>query len=184
LPSESPINVLVPVDGAGPYQIGDSEGHIRIVPTADRLEVRVLKANYENLLCAMVAGVKILEWLPETPVTAAGFNVNFQTDALEPDMAHLYKSAVVDSALARLGQSITRWQIMRSLDYKGGTLNVTIEGTVRLFELLCNFHKRSREIKDLICWLKTPAVAIRGQINSICESMNLELEEIVDADAE
>ena len=172
----SQILVAVPLDGLSPYQVRHQGHDIVAMTDENRLIILATRNTYENMAHAMGAGVNALEALPETPVTAAGYNISFHSEESAPPLAALL-AAPVDDVVAELGKSVEGRSITRSLAYEGGTLNITFAGDKTGFKLQCNFNKDSKDIKDLISWLKSPVAGAQQIVDQLVAKLGLQIED-------
>ena len=177
LPKGTRVEVAIPTDGIMPYQVKHPDRNIILTAGAQRLEIRLCVMKYENLQHALEAGASALEWLPETPVSAAGYNLNFQTDEPSAEMIALYCNPQTDSLFAGLENPIEEWSLTRSMAFNDGFLKLTTLGKKGHFEMQCNFHRSSNENPELIAWLRKPAVEIEGEVDRVFSELNLEREE-------
>jgi len=178
------VPVMVPIDMTVPCQVEHPNGKIRVAAHATRLEFSLIRMDYDALKNAMDCAVKALRWLPETPVQAAGFNVNHKTDRPSSAMIKMYVKDDIDHALGESGYDIAARSVARTLQYKTGKLNITVQGDVEHFEFLCNFHRDSKSNKDLIEWLSIPIADIQGEVTQLLEKFQLTVEETSHDDAE
>jgi hypothetical protein len=178
LPKGQGIEVLVPIDGISPYQIRHPKQNITFIPNNERLQIGLGKMNLETLGHAMNAGVKVLEWLPETPVSAAGFNVCFHTTSPDATELSILANKYFDDSVSDLGQTIMSRQIIRSLAHGEGVVNITLSSDKPdYFEISCNFHRASTVTADLIKWLKTSPSDINLYMNGLFEKLKFAIEE-------
>jgi len=173
------LEVMVPLDGISPYFVKHPQKGIIVSTEATRLQVRPEKPDYASLALAMEAGVKALAWLPETPVSAAGFNVNFRTDESTADLARLLQSGV-DAQLGGLGHNILARSLGRSVPFGDGRLNLAFAQEGDDFRFKCNFHRESSNPEDLKQWLCTPVSQIEGTLVTLLKAFDLETEEGAD----
>lgn len=173
------VRVLVPLDGLSPYLVGHPTQHIVVMTDEGRLRVQVEKPDYEALGHAMTAGMNALAALPETPVSAAGFNVNFSAKEATPQMAALLVSKS-DSVLVTAGHKPVARTVGISLEHGAGRLNITMTGEGGGFGLSFNFHRGSEDAKELAKWLQTPVDQIEGAVNSVLGALGLYIEEVSD----
>jgi len=119
------VPVLVPLDGVSPYVVKHPTEEILVMTDESRLMIQVGKPDYATLGHAMKAGVNALTALPETPVIAAGININFGSQEVTPQMASLLVSEsekpLIDADFKPVARTISR-----SLEYGLGALNVTV----------------------------------------------------------
>jgi len=183
LPGKTQMKVSVPIDGISPHLVEHPSKGIVFSAAYDRVEIKLNQMNYDVLQDAMVAGVNVLTWLPETPVSAAGFNINFQTEKPDVDMIKMYQNPTIDGQLSQVG-SISDWTMARSFGFKGGNFNLAITGNPKTFKLLCNFHRESKENKVLVEWLKIPVSDIKAKVVELFEKLNVDIEETKDEHVE
>jgi hypothetical protein len=160
-----------------PTIVEHPDGDINVLVRPTRLEFNLMKADYEALEHAMTCAVRALEWLPETPVQAAGFNVNYKTNASSPEMVKLYAKDDTDLPLADLEYDIIKRSVIRTLKKEQGSLNLNIRGDEDTFEFLFNFHRDSKSNSDLIEWLHMPIVSIQDEVTKILQKFSLDIED-------
>ncbi|MEJ2704900.1 MAG: hypothetical protein P8Z79_20880 [Sedimentisphaerales bacterium] len=178
------VPVMVSIDATIPCQVEHPNGDIRVLAGPNRLEFVLVKPNYDALRHAMECAAKVLTWLPETPVHAAGFNVNHKTVDLSSEMVKLYAKDEIDHALGELNREIDERSIARTLKYENGKVNLTFRGNADHFELLCNFHRDSKKNQELIDWLSIPIHDIETYVTELLEKFGLRLEEPSNDDTE
>jgi hypothetical protein len=179
-----PVEVNVPLDGVSPYIVKHPMQQIVVMTDESRLLIQVAKANYQTLWHAMAAGVNALTALPQTPVYAAGFNINCRSKEVTSQMAYLLVSesekALVDAGFKPLARTVGR-----SLEHGAGTLNVTVTGGEDGCGLSLNFHRGSEVVEELREWLQTPVEQVEATVKKVLDTFGLDIEEIRnDADAE
>lgn len=175
------LEIAVPVDGISPFQVKCPDSAIVVMTEINRLRIQLLENDYDKLRTGMGIGVNALESLPETPVVAAGFNVKFRSSDHESDQINLVSSDI-DSLLSDLHYRILNRTINRSLKYEDGKLNLVVAITDSGFEVSFNFHRGSKNYKDLVQWLKTPIEKVELTINDMFQALKLEIEETDDDD--
>ena len=171
------VPVKLPLDAMLPTIVEHPDGDINVLVRPARLEFNLTKANYKALKHAMDCAIRALEWLPETPVQAAGFNVNYKTNSPSPKMVKLCAKDDTDMPLADLEYDIINRSVIRTLKKEQGSLNLNIRGDEDTFEFLFNFHRDSKGNSDLIEWLRTPIVSIQNEIKKILHKFNLDVED-------
>lgn len=177
------VPVMLPIDAMVPCQVEHPDGDIRVIASTNRLEFGLVKMDYNALGHAMKCAVKALSWLPETPVRAAGFNVNHKTDELSTGMVKLYAKDEIDYVLGELNREITARSIARTLKYDSGKVNITFRGDTNHFEFLCNFHQDSMENQELIDWLSIPVNQIETYVKELLGKFGLSSEETSNDDS-
>jgi len=159
LQQSTPIMVEVPIDGLAPHRVR----HDKITVTADpgRLVVGVDAPEFPLLERAMTIAARAITNLPETPFSAAGFNIRFRITEPPADLIRSLE-APVDSRVSDAGFAIELRQLKRTLGYKNGSLNLDLRqgkgGSVRV-EL--NFHMQSSDRTELTAWLAAPIDGVR-----------------------
>jgi hypothetical protein len=180
LPEGTPVQVFVPLDAIAPYQVRHE--NITVIAGSDRLLIQPTTNNYDNLVAAMAVARRALEGLPETPITAAGFNLRYRStdsnDALQELTTHPF-----DDRLSDEGFEIASRSILRSVRCDKGRIKIHIsreeEGA---FAILLNFDLQSQNAAEIRAWLAMPAAEIRRQAERILFScMHLSREEVADA---
>ena len=178
LPDGTQTHVAVPLDGVSPYLV--THPNEMIVARADqqRVIIDLKEKTYKALGEAMKAGVNVLTSLPETPVSAAGFNLRFESD--DPSADHLaWTEAKIDARLSDQAWRIAERSVTRALHYEAGVLNLTVNGKEGKVGVLCNFHRTCAEHADLVRWLETPYDQVRDKVLGLLTSLDIEIEETV-----
>ena len=179
-----PMEVAVPLDGVSPYIVKHPTQQIAAMTDESRLLIQVRKPDYETLEHAMTAGVNALTSLPVTPVSAAGFNINFRSKEITSQMASLLLSES-DKVLVAAGFKPVARTLGWSLEHGAGRLKVTVTGGEDVFDLSLNFHRGTEVHDDLKQWLRTPVGQLEGIVEKVLDAFGLDIEEIRnDADAE
>lgn len=184
LKEDQKVLVAVPLDSVSPYIVKHPTQEIRAMTDEGRLLIQATRSDYETLGYAMTAGVNALTSLPETPVSAAGFNVNFRTEEVSPETASLLVSES-EKALVDAEFKLTTRIFGRSIEYGAGTLNVTMKGSDDSFSLSLNFHRGSKILEELKQWLQVSVEHVEETVGKILGAFGLDIEEIRnDADGE
>ena len=167
LPEGTPVLVEVSMDWMAPYRVRHSE--LTVMAERGRLIVAADEARYELLDQARQVAVRAMERLPETPLTAAGYNIRVKIN--EPSNEFLRASACgFDALLSDAGFSIDSQRIRRSLKKNDGLLNLEItqgeDVTVSL-----NFHRQSSKKEELVDWLRHPIKDIEATVAAVMEKV-------------
>lgn len=174
---EQELYVMVPLDGISPFVVRDPSGDVSVMTDESRLFIRVENPTYECLQRAMAYGVNAMDSLEQTPVSAAGFNVNYQCDELSPELASLIV-ADVDKPLAKSDLKLTGTSaVTRSFEFHSGQLGLTLNATGNTFQMLGNFHRSSTVMTDLKSWLQTPMADVRSAVENLLNALDLSIEE-------
>lgn len=165
----TPVLVEVPMDGLAPPRV-KNEG-LTIIAEMGRLFIGADDSKYASLDRARAIAVNAIESLPETPLTAAGFNIRFRVD--EPsDKLLAITSCGADTLLSDSAFVIEERTLKRALNWKDGILNLSInQGQSVRIEL--NFHRQSSKKEDLTTWLKY-------SIDDVKETVKIILEKVIE----
>jgi hypothetical protein len=165
----TPIAVEVPMDGFAPHRVR----HKGIIVTAEtgRLVLMLEVPNLKNLEHARQIAIRAMEKLPETPLTAGGFNIRFKLDD-PPEKLLKATTADVDKLLSDADFAIKTMSIRRSIEYGQGFLNLDIsqkDGADTKMEF--NFHRQSSVIAELRQWFETPCDDVKTVCTTILEKI-------------
>lgn len=172
----TPIAVEVPMDGLAPHRVR----HEGIIVTAEpgRLALTVEVPSLQNLERARQIAIGAMVKLPETPLTAAGFNIRLKLDD-PPEQLLNATTAGTDALLSDAGFTIKTRTIRRSIEQGHGLLNLEIredDGAETKIEF--NFHRQSSAIGELREWLQMPCDDVRTVCATTLEKLaGLEFEE-------
>lgn len=176
LPEGTKIHINVPIDGVSPYLVVNPEETLRVHVEMERLQIDLLKCTYEILGHAMNAGFNVLVALPVTPITAIGFNINFKS-AEAPDELIRSIECGIDSKIAVNGMESVGRSLGRSLRFKDGVTNLSINWTGGEYLVNSNFHLDTADVEKAKEWLKIPMESIKEQIQKISSMLGIELSE-------
>jgi hypothetical protein len=165
----TPIAVEVPMDGLAPHRVR----HDGIIVTADsgRLAISLEVPNLKNLERARQIAIRAIEKLPETPLTAAGFNIRLKLDD-PPKQLFEATAADLDKLLSDTDFSIKTMSIRRSIEYGQGLLNLDIsqkDGGDMKMEF--NFHRQSPVVAELREWLEISCDDVKTACATILEKL-------------
>ena len=167
LPEGTPVLIEVPMDGLAPYRVR----HENLMVTAElgRLVVNADAPKYELLDRAREAAAKAIESLPETPLTAAGYNVRVRVT--DPSDALLAATVCpLDGLLSDAAFSIDARGLRRSLKMGDGVLNLGIQqGKDVTVEF--NFHRQSTRRDELLAWLRLPMCDVENTVSVMLEKV-------------
>jgi hypothetical protein len=168
VPEGTPLVVEVPMDGLAPYRVRSQQRDKLIVMVqAPMLRVEVADFDYESLQYAMTIAVRALTSLPETPVSAAGININFN-ESLPQLHINKFLASELDNSLSDASFVITERRLVRAMPFGQGTLNLTVATNKNNeHEILFNFDRQAQLHSELISWLQTPAKELRELVEKI-----------------
>jgi hypothetical protein len=162
---DDPVPLLVefPLDALGPFRLTHNE--LVVMVTDQQLIVESQARDLPGLHRAMEVAIRALRQLPETPVTAAGFNIRYRVEthaAIPPCLAdafqHIWEHRFADAGhpIIETGLNwISRWG-----ESKIGVNMVRGEQDLRIN---LNFE-RSGVHNDLVDWLSRPIVETEIQL--------------------
>ncbi len=168
LPKGTPVKVAVPLDSYGPYQV--EHNGVTVTAGSDRLMVAAVEPTFNNLEEAKIVAARAIEKLPETPFSAAGINVRYQSTEIVGDLAkvtrHDTDSKLTDKdheILARLHQRTIRWE--------EGKINISVDQQPdNNYTIQFNFDLTMEEWDKLQAWLKTPIEKIESVTEELLEA--------------
>lgn len=178
------IEVMVPINMLGPSRV-KHEG-FSVTVGEGFLELCTDTLTFEALHKMNEFGIKVLNELPKTPVTAIGFNIRYKLDDLNTEFADLFDSAF-DNSLVTANYSFQNRQIIKGCvsndaALNEGIINVNISTGDNIHNIEFNFHRDSKDYKELIKWLQTPAEKIESEVEQIKNILNPQAEmELEDA---
>ncbi|QDU65096.1 hypothetical protein Pla86_01590 [Planctomycetes bacterium Pla86] len=115
--------------------------------------------------------VNAIESLPETPLTAAGYNVRFGSEGDSTDLLEL-TSIALDKSVSDAGFSIKGRATKRTLEIEPGVVNLEItshqDGNVLVG---LNFHLQSQDPDSLKAWLQISPAELSAQIASLVATL-------------
>jgi hypothetical protein len=116
---------------------------------------------------AMDIAKKSLEDLPETPVSAAGYNFKFKSNRHIPALAEAVDHRL-DQTFSDSDYTVLTRAISRSLKWKNGEIRVIVsQEEDNAYSVLMNFHMGSDSTDTLKEWLSVPIADARKHIEKI-----------------
>jgi hypothetical protein len=165
LPKGTPIQVEVPMDQLAPYRV--KYDGITVTAEMGRLSVLTDSPEYNTLERAMAVAAKAIRDLPETPFSAAGFNLRFNVEDAPNDLLSSI-APPLDGLLSDAGFTIESRSVKRALTFRAGMLNLDIlcqkNSEVRVE---FNFHRQSTELSQLTEWLSTSIEEVKTTVARI-----------------
>lgn len=161
----TPVLVEVPMNGLGPHRVKYSD--LTITAETGRLVVHADIPKYDLLDRARKAAVLAIESLPETPLSAAGFNVRVRIKDPSDELLTSLTSGV-DNSLSDAGFKIHSRSLRRSLKFLNGVLNLDMEEREDFLAVL-NFDRQSPKKNDLVAWLQIPITEIEDVVARVFE---------------
>lgn len=175
LPDSAEVGVEVPMDAIGPYRVSH-EGLTVMVSNA-MLVVEPSTSIFPDLQRAMQIARRAMMNLPETPVTAVGFNLRFQGPATDESLAPLVDATKlwVDERFTSAGYRISRREISWVTDWQTGRISIHLgheatSDTSALLRVGVNFECMAGR-KEMEEWLVRPAEEVKEQVEKILTSV-------------
>ncbi len=163
----TPLQVEVPIDGLGPYRIRQDDVSVLVVGRT--LEIFAETPDFETLQHAREIACRAIEGLPETPLTATGYNIRYQSEEIPAGLAHA-SACKLDEILADKDYKISTRKIARALPFEACVINLDVcfdKDDSTTIEL--NFHRESQDKKDHLAWLRIPITKIEDEANKLRE---------------
>lgn len=176
LPPDTKMQVAVPLDGISSYLVSNPDETIIARVEYNRVQLDLRKFTYQTLQTGMSAGINTLTALPITPISAVGFNLNFETHELLQELIDITETAL-DTALGANGFAIAGRSYGRSLKFDNGKINLTILRTEEGFSINCNFHLDTTNCDEAKAWLSTPVERIKLEVDKISAVLKVSLKE-------
>ena len=171
LPEGTPVDVQVPINALGPYRV--QHDGVVVVADAERLIVEAA-SSYAALEHARDVAALAIKDLPETPLSAAGFNIRFQSERAPVEMLRLIE-VKLDDALAADSFIVRERTLQRSIEWKQGSLNVEIRIDTEASAFVgLNFHCSSQRYPTLLEWLAVPVREVEETVQRILKSVGAE----------
>lgn len=168
LPSGTEMDIEVPMDSIGPYRVGHD--HLVVMVGNTQLRVEVTPNDFPSLQNAMRVAYRAMNSLPETPVTAAGFNIRCSGESSDARLASLVEATQLrwDQQFAAMGYHIVRRDVTWVVEWEGGKISVNLarEQADSRFRIAMNFERIGIR-QDLMDWLARPVEQIKEQVRRV-----------------
>lgn len=174
LPDGDPVEVLVPIEGLEPPKV--SHDGLTVVASSSRLIVEVKTPGFDSIEKARTIACSALSSLPDTPVTAAGFNIRYRGPSEDTSFPEITRSQI--AIFSDCGYEISSNGLLLQLKFGQGVINV--KGVIDADGMLIlelNFHKDSKQASELIEWLSTDTDVIRSEVERLIEALGLSTQE-------
>jgi hypothetical protein len=166
LPEDTPVNVEIALDAFLPYRV--RKDNVIVTPYGDRLHVEPTVHSFEAFADAMKKAWNAIDSLPETPVVAAGFNLNYKTSGQYPSLSAITAHSWDDHLIERGDFKIDARSIARSLPWRGGHIKLSVtQDADNAFIISMNYDRRSTSVNDLKDWLSIPIQDIEAATKRI-----------------
>ena len=172
----TPVEVLVPIEGLGYPKV--SHGGLTATANSTRLIIEVDRCDFTSLRRAMDTARTALDALPETPVSAAGYNIRYKGPSLDTVFPEITEASM--NLFSDMGYRIRSNSVELQVEFRTGTINVKgLIDSAGDLTLGFNFHKDSNQKDELIAWFMTPISEIEGEIEKLVSTLGLTTKERV-----
>lgn len=166
LPEGTPLEVMVPLDVIAPFRV--KHGDIGVTAGTESLIINPERNTYKNMAKAMSMAKVALISLPETPVSAAGFNFKFKSATPVPALAKVVDHPLLDQYFSDRHDAVLTRMIGRSVKWRQGEIRISVSQESDLsYAILLNFHAGSNSTGTLNEWLSVSMADIREEIQAI-----------------
>ena len=163
-----PVEVLVAIDALAPPQV--KHDRMVVIAGSDRLVIHPEDQVFPQLARAMELGRQAIESLPETPLVAAGININYACQEPLEALQAITRSHDWDNRLAENDFVIADRGISRTFNWIGGNINLMIgEEADASFNIRFNFERRSAVRADHQDWLARDVGDLEQQVRRILQ---------------
>lgn len=176
LEPRTPLPVQIALDGHSPYRVGLPNEEIFVLVDSNQLLFDVVVKDFATLEKSKSLAINALNGLPETPVLAAGWNVNYTNSEVPEKISKIF-STEVDNAFSDEGLSISAHRLGRSFEYNQGVLNMMLTREESGYSINFNFHMNSRSGSELKEWLATPIENVEQLVDQILGIFDEEISE-------
>jgi hypothetical protein len=125
--------------------------NVRLIPSDVNLVVAARRADDETLECMEEVALKLLEFLPHTPLNAYGINFGFRREELGEGLASVFRLSDVGE-LTSAGASILGTEISRALQFADSkeilNLKFTVERDTGGLVAHLNYHNQVGSAED------------------------------------
>jgi hypothetical protein len=159
-------DIDVPIDLLGPPRV--KYENFVVVVESNQLIIETTNCTVENLKKAMDYAKNAIIELPVTPFIAAGFNIRYEFDDIDPRVLSKITESKIDDVLSISDYEIINKIIKRTLKYKDGTINVYINYlNNKKLELQINFNLISNKEEQLKEWISINESELNSEIEKI-----------------
>lgn len=178
----TPVEVMVPLDFPGRPLI-KFEG-VSVTVSASRLVAQSDVHDFDGIVKAKALASRAVSWLSETPLTAAGINVRYQTDSPSDGLTELLTHDC-DAILPGLEMTIQARGLRRAIEWADGQINIDIssspgDGGKTNYIAAFNFHFPSTDPNALVAWLDQPIDDIKRKSETLLAKYIKETVEVPD----
>lgn len=164
LPEGTPLQVHVPLDVLAPFRVIHND--LSVMAGSDRLIINPDKPTFAKMGEAMKLGWTALDSLPETPVSAAGFNFKYKSTKPLESLVKLLEHSL-DDLFAESEYQVQSRVLARHLKWRSGEIRMAVSEDADLScTVLFNFHMESDSLGKLKDWLSVP-------IEDACEQIEI-----------
>jgi hypothetical protein len=138
----TPLQVEIPLEGLAPHRVR----HEGLIVTAEsgRLVVATESPDFPSLEHAMAVAATAIDGLPETPLSAAGFNTRYHIHEPPNDLTTACMMSL-DHRISEADLTICGRQVHRAVKFREGLLNLEIRDDT-VVKVSLNFHLGSTSV--------------------------------------
>ncbi|MEO1534346.1 MAG: hypothetical protein AAFS11_02120 [Planctomycetota bacterium] len=160
LPQGTPVEVLVPLEGGGAFQV--KHGKVIVTPNPGALVLQATEATEEALDEALKAAKAATTELPRTPMAAAGINLRYHLEELPEDLVESV-SCRSETKLSDAGHTITQRRRGETVEWKGGCVNIIVDLPTRgATSVTFNFELVNGEMAQIEGWVSIKAEELKS----------------------
>lgn len=174
LHEDTSVEVQVPINCLGPPRV--VHDGLVVTVSSTRLVIGMDTCNNVSMEKALKVARVALNALPETPVSAAGYNIRYKGSAQEttlPDMTQATTDAFSDGGLIINSQGI-----LAQLKHEQGVVNLkAVVSENNTLDVELNFHRASVRHVDLLDWLDISMEEVDSAVLRVAKSIAMPLQE-------
>jgi len=167
LPPNTALQIEVPLDAIGPYRV--LYDNVVVMAGSNQLIVEASICDMGTLEKALVVAHRAVQDLPETPVTAAGYNIRYQGQSTDPGLQPLLAAleSAVDLRLAETSASVQGRGLVRTLAWEGGKINLGLGWDApEILKVQFNFERIGTR-EEMMAWLQRPIGQVKEKVRSL-----------------
>ncbi len=178
LHEDTPLSVQIALDGYSPYKVGLPDEDIFTVVDSNQLLLDIVNKDFLTLEKGKKFAINALQGLPETPIRAAGWNVNYKNTEVS-SMISSVLTTDIDNAFSDENFSISARRLGRTFKFHNGVINMMLTRVdTDGYTINLNFHKNSQSSADLKKWLEIPITEVEKVVKKFIKIFEEEVLEV------
>lgn len=172
-----PVEIQVVIDRPSPLRVVYRD--LAVIASDSRLIVSSTSLNANGLGSASEVASRAVVSLPETPLTAAGVNIQYVFDQIPDSLLEIIGSGIDDKLTdADPDLRFLAKEVRRTVRWNGGTLNIQLRENEDASALAkINFHMESSDSKQIAAWLNQSADMLKTTKKLLSETLALPIED-------